>query len=437
MEVFLYDPLWSEMRQLFVKVPSGKGERVLELAGDHQGRNMVKWDGQQEDQAWDVVMIFVNNRQVGPLVNSLGEIPEAQISLVPIGTIPMAPPDEKVQDSITNITQRSPMEIWLNGMMSIGAWKGFLGYTISGSLVVWIAMFTNSAFLLIAAMLIAPYAGPAMNLAIATATGDWTLLHRNLVRYFVSLGLTILITAAVSLILRQDVATSFMVDVSQVPAVVVLLPLVAGAAGAINLINADNNSLVSGTAAGVLVAASLAPPAALVGMASAVGRWDMVVNGVFLLIIQLIGINLAGSLLFRLYGQLKPSGSRYQHGKNWIAGVSYAVSLIILAGMLFWQFSDPPHLQRQTRAQNAVSVVQDIIDESELASLIEANMRFTRPEQADQNTLLGIVYVERLPETHMNDEEISALLQHDIQQGLLARGFNVIPLIQVNVLDPP
>jgi uncharacterized hydrophobic protein (TIGR00271 family) len=423
------------MRQIIIKVPAGKGERVMELAAGHDGRNMVMWDGNAQNQSWEVVLVYVGNRQVGPMVNALGEIPEAEINLIPVGTIPMAPPDEKVQDAITEITSRSPMEIWLNGMMSIGSWKGFLGYTIAGSFVVWIAMFTNSAFLLIAAMLIAPYAGPSMNLAIATATGDWTLLYRNLTRYFVSLGLTILITAAVSFILQQQVATNFMVDVSQVPAVAVLLPLVAGAAGAINLVNSDNNSLVSGTAAGVLVAASLAPPAALVGMASAIGRWDMAVNGVFLLMIQLIGINLAGSLIFRFYGELKPSGARYQHGKNWIAWASFGATLVFLVGMLFWQFSDQPNLQRQTRAQNAVSVVQTVVDESEVASLVEANMRFTRPKRADQNTLLGIIYVERLPGVDMDQEELSALLQQSIQQRLLERDFNIVPLIQVTVLD--
>jgi hypothetical protein len=95
----------------------------------------------------------------------------------------------------------------------------------------------------------------------------------------------------------------------------------------INLINADNNSLVSGTAAGVLVAASLAPAAALVGMSAAMGRWDMAVNGIFLLILQLIGINLAGSLVFRFYGQLKPAGSRYQHGQKSTALVSFGITV--------------------------------------------------------------------------------------------------------------
>jgi len=53
------------------------------------------------------------------------------------------------------------------------------------------------------------------------------------------------------------------VDVSEISSVGALLPLVAGAAGALNQMQAQSNSLVSGTAVGLLVAAALAPPAGL------------------------------------------------------------------------------------------------------------------------------------------------------------------------------
>ncbi|MGH2416529.1 MAG: DUF389 domain-containing protein, partial [Microcystaceae cyanobacterium] len=44
--------------------------------------------------------------------------------------------------------------------------------------------------LLVAAMLIAPFAGPAMNTAIATAWGDRKLLWRSILRYFAALSVT-------------------------------------------------------------------------------------------------------------------------------------------------------------------------------------------------------------------------------------------------------
>ena len=56
--------------------------------------------------------------------------------------------------------------------------------------------------------------------------------------------------------------------------------------------NQNRSNLVSGAAVGILVAASLAPPAGLVGMAIAISRWDMVTSGLFVLLLQLVGINL-------------------------------------------------------------------------------------------------------------------------------------------------
>lgn len=147
-------------------------------------------------------------------------------------------------------------------------------------------------------MLIAPFAGPAMNVAIATSRGDAKLLKRTLLRYFVALAVTIVV-AGVLIILRQEVVTSTMSDTSKISAVAVLLPLVAGAAGAVNLVQSKRSSLVSGAAVGMLVAASLSPPAGLIGMASAMGRWDLAINGVFVLLLQLVGINLSASLVFR------------------------------------------------------------------------------------------------------------------------------------------
>jgi len=65
----------------------------------------------------------------------------------------------------------------------------------------------------------------------------------------------------------------------------------------------------------MLVAACLAPPAGLIGMAIAIGRWDMVVNGVFVLLLQLGGINLSASLMFRA-DSLFAGGARYQRCKK-------------------------------------------------------------------------------------------------------------------------
>lgn len=285
-------------------------------------------------------------------------------------------------------------------------------------------------------MLIAPFAGPAMNTAIATARGDGQLLRQALVRYFVSLAVTIGVAALLSLVSGQTVATDLMVQTAQVSATAVLLPLVAGAAGALNLIQSQRNSLVSGASVGFLVAASLAPPAGLIGMAGAIGRWDMALSGLYLLPLQLAGINLAGAIVFRASG-LTPQGVRYERGKQSMFVAILGVTMLALAGLLVLQFSSSPELQRPTRAQRAAAEIQDVTNKSGLAELVEANVRFTRANIEDQNTLLSVVYVQRRSDVTLPDEEIRNQITRAIQQRLRERGFNVTPLIDVNVLGPP
>jgi uncharacterized hydrophobic protein (TIGR00271 family) len=335
-----------------------------------------------------------------------------------------------------DVEERSPIEILLSGLQSVGSWQGFLGYAAVAGFVVWIGLYTNTSYLLVAAMLIAPFAGPAMNTAIATAWGDRHLLQRSIFRYFVALAVTIITTWLLSLILRQEIPTSLMLDNSQVSAVAVILPLAAGAAGALNLVQSERSSLVSGAATGMLVAASLAPPAGIIGMSSAVGRWDMVISGVFLLFLQLCGINLSAALLFRMFG-LSAQGTRYQRGKKQVFFSALVITVIALAGLLTWQFINSPNLQRSSLAQRANAELQQTIEQVGLAKLVESNVRFTRANIRGQDTLLCVIYVQRQPEVTASNAEIRDRLTQAIQTQLLKQDFNVTPLVDVNVLETP
>ncbi|HEY9820797.1 MAG TPA: DUF389 domain-containing protein, partial [Candidatus Sericytochromatia bacterium] len=272
--------------------------------------------------------------------------------------------------------------------------------------------------------------------AIATARGDGQLLKRSLLRYFSALAVTITVAGALSLILQQEVVTSSMNATSTVSSVAVLLPLIAGAAGALNLVQSERSSLVSGAAVGMLVAASLAPPAGVVGMAGAMGRWDMALNGVFVLLLQLVAINLSASLMFRTYG-LTAQGTRYKRGKRWMFPVVLAATVLVLLSLLTWQFSTSPELQRSSREQRATAQIQKVVNDSGLANLVEADVRFPPANIKGQNTLLGNVYVQRQAGVTQSSEEIRSRLTSTIQTQLLEQGFNVTPLIDVSVLEAP
>ena len=57
-------------------------------------------------------------------------------------------------------------------------------------------------------MLIAPFGGPAMNVAIASARGDLHLLKNSLARYFAALGVVVTVTGILSMLFQQTIATS-------------------------------------------------------------------------------------------------------------------------------------------------------------------------------------------------------------------------------------
>lgn len=422
------------MRQLFIKVPEGYGDRVLELADKSSGINPAQLRARDQSGTWDFVIVHVSNHQVETMLKDLNSLPKVQITLNPYDILPMNPQEKEVAEEVTDVSLRSPIEVWIRGLQSIGAWKGFLGYTIAASFVVWIGMFTNTIFLLVAAMLIAPFAGPAMNVAIATASGDSSLLWRNLLRYTVSILLMIGLAALLSLVMGLRTATSTMVNISEVSSVSVLLPLAAGAAGALNLFQTDRSSLVSGTAVGLLVAASLAPPAGLIGMAGALGRWDMSMSGVFILVQQLLAINLSGTLVLRALG-MRPDGARYQRGKAKAFWMSISVTGVLLVLTVAGQFWSPPTLQRSTVAGRAAGLVDDVLKESDLAKLVEANTRFTRPSIENQNTLLGIIYVQRQDGVDLSNEEIRTQLAREITERLRTLGNNVVPMVDVVILN--
>ena len=149
----------------------------------------------------------------------------------PQGIISLRPPASEPESQMLDIQPRSPLEVFLSALQSIGSWPGFLGYAIVGGVIVWIGLFTESIFLLVAAMLIAPFAGPAMTLAIATARGDANLLARSLSRYVAALAASIATAYLLSLAFDQQIATELMIETSMRSTVSLLLPLAAGVAG--------------------------------------------------------------------------------------------------------------------------------------------------------------------------------------------------------------
>lgn len=426
------------MRLLILQVPRGEGDRVFNAVRSHRGTNSsATQSSDMHGNAIDQVIVHLPNNQVGPFMAAIEAIPDLQVALLPSGIVTLQPPPSEIASQAVDVTPRSAFEVFVSGLQSIGSWTGFLSYAGIAGVVVWLGLYTNTVYLLIAAMLIAPFAGPAMNAALATARGDLILLWHSLLRYFAALGVTIAVTALLSFIFRQEVATQLMGDTANISTTALLLPLAAGAAGALNLSQSERSSLVPGAAAGMLVAASLAPPAGLTGMGIVIGEWDMVVSGVFLLGLQLVGINLTGAAVFRLFG-VQAEGPRFSRGRPVITWMSSAVAVAGLAILLLAQFGTAsPQFERSTLAQRARAEIISTVNANPDAELVDADVRFTRADIPGQDTLLVVLYIQTPEGTRMSKQELSQTVTTEVQQAIEEQNFNVTPLVAVTVLDPP
>ncbi len=421
------------MRQLTITVPSGKSEIVTKAAKEHNAKNIVHLQNQEHE----VITLHLNNDILGSFLGALEEIPEAEISFFPSGVIALYPPANEVPERVTHVTNRSPIEVYMGGLQSMGTKKGMIGYAIAAGAVVWIGLYTNTMYLLTASMLIAPFGGPAMNAAIATSSGNGSLLRQSLMRYFLALAITIAITFILSLIFQLKFPTPFMASISQISQVTALLPLFAGMAGALNLIQSERASLVSGAAVGVLVAASMALPAGIAGMAMAIGRWDMVVSGLFLVLLQLAGINFSAALVFRFYGKLKTTGPRFFKGKEMVYGVSMIASVLLASGLIFWQLSNKPNLERS-------SIEALVAEEMKLAlkeklpeiKVINAKANFTRSQVEGMNPLMcEIAFIKSEKCFATADSVLKRQVLQVAKNGISQGKYNITPLFEVTLLD--
>jgi uncharacterized hydrophobic protein (TIGR00271 family) len=416
------------MRQVIIQVPSGHGLRACSLLEHHRAVNVVRI-ASPDPTGTDLVIGYVSNRELGAALSALEELPNLRVGFMPLGAVALHPPPDQASDQVLDVSPLSPLEFFVSGLQSIGSWKGFLSYAVISGVVAWAGLFTDTAYLLVAAMLIAPYASPAMNLALATARGDVTLIVHSIGRYFASLGTAIAVASCLTWALRVTGVTPLMTDIANLSTVAVFLPLVAGAAGALHLILSERSSLVSGAAVGMLVAASLAPPAALIGMGIALGEGDLAVNALFIVLLQLVGINLTGSVLYRLYG-LTPRGVRFSRGRASASRASFLVSLACLGGLLGWQFVDAPDLQRASLARRAAADAQRAIRVSGLAVPVEVRARFPRAELPGKYPLVVTAYVQKV--VSMPDDALERRLSSEIRRALEGAAF---PLIEVTVLD--
>ena len=386
----------------------GSRERLLQAAERHGAEGTLASTahaGGREGEV-DVVVAHLPNRAVDGFVDELTrDLDELHVPMLPQGVLALHPPAAEAPDEVVDVATRSPLEIVLSSLQSVGSLWSFLTYAATAGAIVFAAFYTNTVFLLVGAMLISPMAEPAMNAAISTARGAGRQLVRSVGRYLAAIATGAGAAAVLTILYGVDEPTALMADISSPSLAAVLLPLTAGVAGAVNLISSERSSLVSGAGPGLLIAASLAPPMGLVGMALVLGEPGLLGAAFFLLALQLVGINAAAAVVFRMAG-VRSTGMRYARGRPAVQRAAWAISLAALAALLVVQLAGSPNLRRETLEREAESAARDALRAMPGVRPVAVEARYAREDLAEQRTLVVTGFAQR---TDRAQQDVSAL----------------------------
>jgi uncharacterized hydrophobic protein (TIGR00271 family) len=326
------------------------------------------------------------------------------------------------------------LEIYLGGIQSVGSVFGLIGYSFVAGIIVWIGLFTTTSFLLVAAMLVAPFAGPAMNAALATAAGKKQLLQSSLSRYAIAILTGVAASFLMTLLFPLKTLTPLMEEISQVSKFAILLPLVSGFAGAVNICQSERDSLVSGAAVGILVAASLAPPVGLVGAGLYMMDWQIVFSSLFRILLQLLGIHIAATLVFYFYGKVTPGGVRFLQGSKTLGLVTSGIVVLGLVAMMFWQFAQPPFLRKASMNTELNEVFDAELQKLPYIKVLNKDVSFTN-EKYENTPIATFGATLMLLDTLREKEEVKANVIEHLKKNMEYDLDNLYEVYDINIVE--
>jgi uncharacterized hydrophobic protein (TIGR00271 family) len=178
------------------------------------------------------------------------------------------------------------------------SWIYYLMLLMAG-LIALLGLLTNSVAVVIGAMLISPLMGPIISSGLALTIGDLALARRAFRTIAISVGLTILLTAFVTLLSPLKEPTSEILARMRPNIYDLFIAMLSGIVGAVALCTKRNYLI---TATGVAVATAVIPPLSVAGYGLGTGQIMLGLGGFLLFFTNFVAIVLTSDLVFFIMG---------------------------------------------------------------------------------------------------------------------------------------
>lgn len=190
-----------------------------------------------------------------------------------------------------------------------------------------LGLLSNSAAVIIGAMIVAPLMGPIVGMAYSTAMGNRKLLRRSSLTLFGGIVLTVIISWTTASIIGLKTANSEIMSRVNPTLIDFGIAMAAGAAGAF----ANTRRSISSALPGVAIAVALVPPLSVVGIGLGLGEQEIAFGASLLFSTNLICIIFFGSLVFlcQSYGNI----DRAKHGLALSTAVMFFLGIPLTLSM--------------------------------------------------------------------------------------------------------
>lgn len=195
-------------------------------------------------------------------------------------------------------TEDEYRELFVSLRDNASATSSFQVLMVLSVLLAMVGMYANSAPVIIGAMILAPLMSPIVSLAMGLARTEPNLIRSSLRTLGIGVAWGLSCAVLVAWAMPLEIPTPEMKARMSPTLLDLLVAIVSGTAGAY----ASAKEEVAKSLAGVAIAVALVPPLSVLGIALGWGDWSMAGGAALLLITNLVGMALAGSITFLVLG---------------------------------------------------------------------------------------------------------------------------------------
>jgi APA family basic amino acid/polyamine antiporter len=284
-----------------------------------------------------------------------------------------------------------------------------------------LGLLLNSAAVIIGGMLVAPLMSPMIAIALAIARGDIRLLRDAAESTVKGIFLAVVVALFLASILPLGQPTAEILARTTPNLLDLMVALASGAAGAYAVSRKD----VSAALPGVAIAAALVPPLGVVGVGLAARRFAVAGGGMLLFVTNLIGIALAGAVIFLLLGFRPVMGGRT--GESHLRRGLVGSMLLLLVIALPLGFVSGRSVQSTQEEEVVKRVIESKLEELDGASLVSLEVE----REGERLSLAVTIYTTGELEGGVADGLVTAVteeLGQEVSLRLIA-----IPVVETEV----